>query len=129
MNATLETLLDTRLNFIQSHGGHWEVNEFDQDLNDINRDIITEYYKNNPDCWVGNINKYSKDQIMMKKYEGEFVCNFEWVFIVSQFDQELLDLIEKYNRAGFSDCTDYLDMVFGRLTKLDKLNAITFMWV
>jgi hypothetical protein len=125
--SNLNELIKLKNDFIRSCGGYLEITEFDQDLNDMNRAIINEYYEQNPKCCVGNINRYKETDVMMKEYEGEMVYNFEWAFIVSIFDQSLLDLIEKYNsRLPQEKITEFLDMIFDRIK---ELNGITFFWV
>jgi len=127
MNEKLKSLLDARYDFIRSHGGSFGVTEGDWELNDLNRSIITEYYNEYPDCWVGNINQYGKN--VMQKYNGEMVHNFEWTFIISQYNQELKDLIVSYNAKEYSDCLTSLNMVFDKLSHDNSLNTIGFDWV
>jgi hypothetical protein len=120
--SNLNELIKIQNDFVRSCGGYWEITEFDQEVNDMNRAIISEYHNQNPECCVGNINRYKETDVMMRKYEGETVYNFEWAFIVSKFDKLLSDLIEKYN----NNSKESLDLVFDRIKELD---GITFLWV
>ena len=50
LSEKTDQLLKDRYNFIWNCGGHFEVTEFDQELNDFNRKIIASFYEDNPDC-------------------------------------------------------------------------------
>jgi len=121
MNEKLSQLLMKRTEFVRSHGGYWEMTEFDQGINDINREIIAEFYSLYPDAWVGNINQ-NNNQPIMQKYNNECVYNFGWDFIIDKFDQNLYDKILSYNQATFAD--ESLNNVY----KAYPANIITFVW-
>ena len=127
MTTQLQEAKNDVHNFIQNHGGHWGVTEFDQGLNDLNRVVIDEFYSLYPDCWVGVINRYDKNKPIMKKHGGDFVYNFQWVFIIPEFDQTLLSLIESYENTPYSSkLIKDIDKIFNRI---EELKGITFQWV
>jgi hypothetical protein len=63
----------------------------------------------------------------MKKYEGELVHNFEWVYIIPEFDQKLSDMIATYNSLEYGNAImKQLDLIFDRIS---EIKGITFKWV
>lgn len=123
----LDQLLTKRSEFIRSRGGYWEMNEFDQGINDINREIIAVFYELYPDAWVGNVNQYeNNNQPIMKKYSGEFIHNFEWDFIIDKYSIDLTDRIIAYNKAKTMQEADIL--LTHVYSMLPKRNSITFTW-
>ena len=127
METALKKAQNNIYSFVKCHGGWLGVSEFDQGLNDLNRVVIDEFYSLYPDCWVGVINRYDKNKPIMKKHGGDFVYNFQWVFIIPEFDQTLLSLIESYENTPYSSkLIKDIDKIFNRI---EELKGITFQWV
>jgi len=124
----MNQLLEKRRDFVKSRGGSWEVSEFDGELNDINREIIAAYKAENPACHLGNVNlyEYNRHQVMTPCV-GQMVYNFEYTFVIPEFDQELHTMIIEYNKLPYSSgLMKVIDAIFNRI---ENTGGVTFQWV
>ena len=113
MIKTLEEVKKIEKDYIESIGGFYNLTEFNQKINDIQRELIKAFKKEYGKCYIYNINRNE----IVKHYEGEKVYNFGGDFILSENSQELVELI-KQNRQKCSMKTidkiyDYVELKKG----------------
>ena len=101
--------------------------EYDQELNDLQREKIKTFYKQHKKIWLGNINSY-QDKPVLKEYKGEKIYNFEYDFVIPVFDKQLIDMITDYQNTKYDlkVIAEKIDQIFNRVK---KLNGLTLYWV
>lgn len=116
--------------YIRTKGGVLSMNEADDFYNDQNRLIIRKYFECYQNAWVGKFNEYDIDRRKdiaegrtdaLTKYNGEFVYNGQFDFIVRDNDKKLNALIRDRLMRKDND----QDKIFDRI---EILGGIVFLW-
>lgn len=116
--------------YIRTKGGVLSIDEADDFYNDQNRLIIRKYFECYQNVWVGKFNEYDIDKQndiaegrtdALTKYNGEFVYNGQFDFIVRDNDKELNALV----RERLMRKDNYQDKIFDRI---ENLGGIVFLW-
>lgn len=100
----LDEVLEKEIGYVQQRGGYWGLTEFDQGINDIQREKIKAFKNVNNQCYLGKINFYNVDREnidsidILIPYEDQTVYNFEYDFYVNCYDEELVTMIKAYNK-------------------------------
>ena len=131
MSETLEEVIKKENRYIRSHGGVWSLTEFDQGINDIQRDKITAFKKKYGKCYLGKVNYYSEERVnidnieILTEYTGQDIYNSEYAFCISIYDETLVELIRDYNHDNPKNVLNVVTHIFNRV---DKLEGLVFVW-
>jgi len=102
--------------------------EFDKTINNLSRSIIQTMAYVHKDVWLYTVNLY-KDKQICEKYVGQKITNFYCTAVVPVKDQELIDMIEKWNgRKPVSSSANRLDFVNSIFNKLEELGGQVLLW-
>ena len=99
------------------------LTEDDQEFNDLQRQIIQAMYDEHGEAWLGKINLYSNDggHLVIWRWSGETVYNFECSFVLPRYDSELYRLIMERHRAEYvrtKKDSERLEPIMSRITEL-----------
>lgn len=106
--------------YFKTYGGPTEA---DFSINDIQREKILAYHQLNPSAVVGLVNKHGRENFL-QIYRGEKVLNFEWDFIIPQYDAELLKLLTEREQATYTGTKEdaiKIDKIYERVKQLGGL--------
>jgi uncharacterized membrane protein len=87
---TYKEILQKEHNYINSIGGYSHLTEFNQIINDIQREKIRAYYKENKTCYLCKINDRK-----FTKYAGQKIYNFEYNYILPKKSKKIKSLLKK----------------------------------
>lgn len=94
--------------------------EADDNHNDLQRQLVAAFHKENPGAHVGKVNRYDPQKELLYPYAGEKVYNFQIDFIVPGFDQALLDMLAEWNSGGRP--ASLAGDIYDRVTQLGGYN-------
>jgi hypothetical protein len=120
---TLDRLIEEENSYFAN--GNWPT-EFDQGLNDIQRQKIEVFKEKYGQCWLGRINKKFDDNNHLKEYEGEKVYNFGADFIIPKYDEKLELMIQSYLSNSHESAFSNINDIFGYV---HRIGGISFFWV
>ncbi len=121
---------------IAATGGFWELREADEYYNDLNRERIKAFWMIHGVAFLGDINihdheKYERvragsDKDIYTEYTGQLVYNFGCDFCVPAEDEELADLIRRWNRS--EQLPKRMVDVESITGKIEAIGGIQFIW-
>ena len=112
--------------FVRDCGGAWNITEFDQKQNTISRNKIKAFRNENGACFLGKINRFEG----LKEYNSGMVYNFEYDFAISEYNTELVIMLESYNNPnGGYDGKKAMQNIEEIFNKIEELNGIILNWV
>ena len=105
------------------------LSEDDQEFNDLQRDIIRAMKEEHGEAWLGKINLTSHDEgkLVIWRWNGSVVYNFECSFVIPCYDDELYRLIMKRHNAiyeGTRKDSERLEPVMNRITELGGTHLV-----
>lgn len=110
----LQEIIKKENEYFKRYGGPTEA---DFAINDIQREKIRAYHRMHPNTLVGLINKHGRKNFL-QVYQGEKVLNFEWDFIIPQYDAELLKLLTEREQAPYTGTKEdavRIDKIYERI--------------
>jgi len=112
--------------FIMDRGGVWNITEFDQKQNTISRNKIKAFRTENGACFLGKINRFEG----LKEYTSGMVYNFEYDFAISEYNTELVMMLESYNSPNDGyDGKKAMRNIEEIFNKIEELNGTILNWV
>jgi len=109
--------------------------EFDPSLNQVTLDKIYAFAKQyGGRCWLGAVNLYSTDppdKPILKEYicEDTGVYNFEYSFIIPQYDETLKQMIIDRANTPYTGTKDDSVLVEAIHNRVDELGGMYLHWV
>ncbi len=121
----LELLLNDFEQYYWSHEGKYE---FDYYLNDISRAIIHKYDEKNGSCYLGIFKKDEGEttDLSLVKYEGQYIHEFQFDFIVPCYDEKLMNLISSYNKVQLPKNPNKMQYLIYK--RIFQLNGLFLLW-
>jgi len=127
---TLKELNYIECLFITNHGGVSGITEFDQEQNTISRNKIRAYKNEFGVCYLGKINKYDNSEPILEEYIRGIVYNFEYDFAIPEYNSEIAEMIEQYNKPKEQfNSKHIMNSIKDIYNKIDELNGIFLRWV
>jgi len=113
--------------------GDFGPSEFDQDTNDVTRDIIAAFREQHGQCWLGKINLYGDERKhtgeILKQYLGGIVYTFSCSFIAPLYDQTLVDLIHQRDIAPYTGTKKDMARINEISDRIDAIGGQFVHWV
>lgn len=114
-------------------GGALALREADGTYNDFNREQIEAFQMMHGSAWMGRINFHgdqNKEVVagtrsVYEEYTGQQVYNFGCDFIIPKTDEELEQMIRRWNGGKLPLDVNHLDKMMERI---EKLRGINFVW-
>ena len=123
---TLKELNAIENQFIINKGGVLAVTEGDWEQNTISRNKIRAFKNEFDTCFLGKFNYFDG----LKEYRSGMVYNFEYNFCISDYDQELVDMLEEYNTPKEHYDSNLVMKQIKKITnRVTKLGGIFLNWV
>ncbi len=105
--------------------------EADEVQNDLNRELISAFYKLHGKAFLGSVNFYGEKNAevaaggcIYEEYTGQKVCNFDCDFVISERDEDLQRLVSEWNKPGWPKSDEIVDKIHERIDKL----GIRLIW-
>lgn len=134
ISLSLEELSKEATAYFMRHRMNGGASEFDSSINDISRAIIHAFHLEHGKCFLGKVNLYDKERGNIAEYQftaytGQLVHNFEYAFVTSCPDEELLRLIIEYNQPvekhNGIDAMQAIKAVFARIS---QVGGVVLSW-
>lgn len=134
IGLSLEELSKEATAYFMRHRMNGGASEFDSSINDISRAIIHAFHLEHGKCFLGKVNLYDKERENIAEYQftaytGQLVYNFEYGFVISGPDEELLRLIIEYNlpKETFNsqDTWNRVNQIFARI---EQIGGLSLTW-
>lgn len=97
--------------------------EFDDGLNDLTRQKISCFCKENPQAWLGSINARNSDNPIIEQYTGGLVYNFGADFIVPVYDETLVSMITQWRQKAEIKLLDKIQ------NRIKQIGGLYLHWV
>jgi hypothetical protein len=111
--------------------------EADDAVNDVCRDVIRACFENYGEAWLGHVNLYDdrrvkngggRDEQIMWKWDGAFVCNFEVAFVAPKFDAELVRLIRERDAGPYTTADADYKRIEAIHERLAAIGGVHLFW-
>ncbi len=120
-------------NVVEQIRYYGSTSEFEPITNKYSRSIIRAFRHEHGSAWLGNVNLYGdnrgKRDAILTEYTRGMVYNFQYSFIIPEYNQELEQLILDRDNAPYTgtkaDCVR-IDTIFA---KIEALNGKHLHWV
>lgn len=127
---TLNELKREEYEHVSNSGGWLGLHESDDTLNDLNRKQIAAFVQEHGAAWLGSVNFYgdqcerikSGAQSVYTEYTGQMVYNFDCAFCVPSPDEELGNLIRRWNSEYKAEAIDAI------MNRIDEIGGINLIW-
>lgn len=103
---------------------------YENQLNDLQRELIAACAREWGECWLGKINLYEQDRgnPVIWKWQGDTVLNFAARFVIPQFDAELERLILERDQAPYTGTLEDIKRVLAIFKRLDEIGGRALIW-
>jgi len=115
----LQTVIEKENVTFANFNGH--LTEANNGWNSIQQEKIKAVLNDYGSAFLGKINRYNPDDSKYTEYTGQNVYNFSCDFVVPNKDEELLFLIDEWNKGGKGYV---IDKIFDRIKVLGGVNLI-----
>jgi hypothetical protein len=123
---TIEQMNTIENNYIRQCGGIHNLREGNWKMNTIARNKIRAVKSQYGSCFLGNLNKKENQQIL-QEYKKGMVYNFGCDFVLSEYNSELVAMIEEYQKKPYSSQT--MKDIKYIYAKVSELNGIGLYWI
>jgi len=111
--------------YLKTVGGLWNLTEYDQEWNDIERKFIDAYYRQHKKCYLV---KLTGKPLIAKYKPNQLVRNFSCDLIVSKLTKELKNALKEYmqnkNTQKIGECFDKVADI-----AIEQCNGYFVHWV
>lgn len=112
---------------------HCGTSESDFSINDISRAIIHAFAHLHSQCYLGSINLRDKERqnsnYQFVPYTGQKIYNFQYEFVIPDFNEELLQLVIEHNRPKeIYDSKKNIDRIQEMIKMIETLGGINLLW-
>lgn len=120
--------------YIRDSGGVLALRESDDYNNDLNRARIEAFRDLHGEVYLGQVNYYddqrkkvaSGEIPALQKWDGSKIYNFGCAFAVPHFDEELNEMIRKWNTGGDAASVKLVKQIVDRVEKLHGFNMLWY---
>jgi hypothetical protein len=133
----LEEVMKRQNDFLRKIGGPGALRETDSEYNDINRELISAFKDHHGKAYLGSINFYNAERTAVangeksvyEEYVGQMIYNFHCAFCVPAPDEELEEMIRRWNGAGDSSgVAPYVVKAETIANKIEAVGGINLIW-
>ena len=114
--------------YLQLHEGM--PNEFDQSINGISRKKIDAMKNQYGSAFLGKVTRYAEDKgkPYLCEYLGQKVFNFEYGFVIPEYDEELIRLIKEREFSPYEGTKKDAVLVARIMLRIERLNGVCLFW-